>query len=170
MKTVLATGGQGFIGSAVCQEFLNHNYRVISLDNYSKYGFIQRPHDNHPNFKLIQQDAKLLSTYKSAKFLYDFAELNCENINYIVHCAASIGGIKFFHEKSYDLLAENMRLDSAVFDYAINEYKKHYLKRIIALASSMIMDMTNIHPTSEKYIPEIPPPPSSYGFSKLGTM
>jgi nucleoside-diphosphate-sugar epimerase len=167
MKKVLVSGGAGFIGSAVCQELLDNNYFVISIDDYSKYGYIKRAHDEHKNFKLFVLDVKLLKQEQIA----NSELLNCLlETEYIIHCAASIGGIKFFHDKAYDLLAENMRLDACIFDQALQLFQKHKLKRIIALASSMIMDMTNTHPTPESHIPEIPPPPSSYGFSKLGTM
>jgi len=166
--TVLVTGGQGFIGSAVCQEFLDNDYHVISIDNYSKYGYIERPHDNHPNFQLIKEDAKKLNEWCTCDNVEVFSGLH--KVDYIVHCAASIGGISFFHANAFDLLAENMRLDASVFDCAIDLFQNHQLKRIVALASSMIMDMTDTFPTSESDIPNIPPPPSSYGFSKLGTM
>jgi UDP-glucose 4-epimerase len=33
-KTVLVTGGAGFIGTHLCQKLLKEGYRVISLDNY----------------------------------------------------------------------------------------------------------------------------------------
>jgi len=56
MKKILITGSQGFIGSYLCAEFLNQGYRVIGVDNFSKYGPITRPHDNHPNFELIEMD------------------------------------------------------------------------------------------------------------------
>ncbi len=48
---VLVTGSQGFIGSYICDELLKHNYEVIGVDNYQKYGELVRPHDSHPNFK-----------------------------------------------------------------------------------------------------------------------
>lgn len=34
MKTVLVTGGAGFIGSHLCERLVKEGYRVISLDNY----------------------------------------------------------------------------------------------------------------------------------------
>ncbi|MCA9324830.1 NAD-dependent epimerase/dehydratase family protein [Candidatus Saccharibacteria bacterium] len=33
-KTVLVTGGAGFVGSHLCEQLVNEGYRVISLDNY----------------------------------------------------------------------------------------------------------------------------------------
>ncbi|HQP92090.1 MAG TPA: GDP-mannose 4,6-dehydratase, partial [Candidatus Omnitrophota bacterium] len=34
MKTVLITGGAGFIGSHLCDLYLKNRYRVICLDNF----------------------------------------------------------------------------------------------------------------------------------------
>ena len=34
-KTILVTGGAGFIGSRLCEHLLNNGYSVLSLDNYS---------------------------------------------------------------------------------------------------------------------------------------
>jgi len=34
VKTVVVTGGAGFIGSHLCERLVKHGYRVISLDNY----------------------------------------------------------------------------------------------------------------------------------------
>ena len=34
-KTILVTGGAGFIGSHLCETLLAHNHRVISLDNFT---------------------------------------------------------------------------------------------------------------------------------------
>lgn len=56
MKKILVTGSQGFIGSYVCQELLKNGNEVVGVDNYSKYGTVKRPQDNHPNFKLYVDD------------------------------------------------------------------------------------------------------------------
>jgi UDP-glucuronate 4-epimerase len=36
-KTVLITGGAGFIGSHTCESLLNREYNVISVDNFNDY-------------------------------------------------------------------------------------------------------------------------------------
>ena len=159
MKKILITGSQGFIGSYLCAEFLDRGYKVVGIDNFSKYGPISRPHDNHPNFELIEMDVidldpnNILSTLK--------------NVDYIIAGAAMIGGITYFHKYAYDLLATNERILASTFDLAIKLNKEHSLKRIIVLSSSMVFESTNVYPTPESEIKTCAPPLSTYGFQKL---
>lgn len=37
MKTILVTGGCGFIGSHLCERLLNEGYNVVSIDNFNDY-------------------------------------------------------------------------------------------------------------------------------------
>jgi UDP-glucose 4-epimerase len=159
-KKILLTGSQGFIGSYLCLELLNNGYEVVGIDNFSKYGPITRPHDNHPNFKLVNMDVRDLDRLKELpKELLD--------IDYIIAGAAMIGGISYFHKYAYDLLATNERILASTFDLAIRLFKENALKRIIVLSSSMVFENTKIFPTPEIEIKECPPPLSTYGFQKL---
>ena len=56
MQTVIVTGSQGFIGGYIVSELLRQNYQVIGIDNFSKYGRVEKAHDDHPNFTLIEED------------------------------------------------------------------------------------------------------------------
>ena len=159
MKKILITGSQGFIGSYLCAEFLSKGYSVIGIDNFSKYGPITRPHDNHLNFKLIEMDVIDLPNDKILPEL--------EEVEYIISGAAMIGGITYFHKYAYDLLATNERIMASTFDLAIKLHEKGILKRIVAISSSMVFENTTIYPTPETNIKTCPPPLSTYGFQKL---
>jgi UDP-glucuronate decarboxylase len=58
-RTVLITGGAGFIGSHLCDSLLQRGNRVICLDNLFT-GTVEniRPLLNHPNFRFIEQDVR----------------------------------------------------------------------------------------------------------------
>lgn len=155
---ILITGSQGFIGSYVCQELLNHNYEVVGVDNYSKYGYLKRPQDNHPNFTFYWCDVK------TDEYINVVKE---EQPDMIIAGASMIGGISYFHKYAYDLLAENERIIANTFDSAIWGHNYGYLKRIIVMSSSMVFEETNIFPTPESEVRKCPPPMSTYGFQKL---
>ena len=103
---VLVTGSAGFIAGYLVQELLGAGHRVVGLDNFSKYGQVEKSYQNDPNYKFVQGDAKDVS------LLSDLAA-ECEHF---VACAAKIGGISYFHEYAYDLIAENERIIAASFD------------------------------------------------------
>ena len=159
MTKVLITGSQGFIGSYLCAEFLEKGYEVIGVDNFSKYGPITRPHDNHPNFHLIEMDAIDFDRWNIPEIMQD--------VEYIVAGAAMIGGITYFHKYAYDLLATNERILASTFDLAIALNSEYCLKRIIVLSSSMVFENTTVYPTPESEIKTCAPPLSTYGFQKL---
>jgi len=157
---VLVTGSQGFIGTYLCLELLKRGHSVVGIDNYSKYGKVKRPHDNDPNFTLLEMDVLDINREMWPQF---------KDIEYIISVAALIGGITYFHKYSYDLLATNERINASIFDMSIWLYQNHKLKKIVALSSSMVYENTNIYPTPEDEVYKCPPPISTYGLSKLAT-
>ncbi len=192
MKTVIVTGSQGFLGTYICKELLDRGYRVVGYDNYSKYGKVARPHDNHPNFKLVECDL--------SKVVPDFAAHNPDSI---ILGAAMIGGISYFHKYAFDLIQTNERILANCYD-AILKCRKDtqfeqvfgegyedfcgpFPKRVVTISSSMVfegadawdrtlresllLDDDQAHnmtwPTPEHALNVFPPPLSTYGFQKL---
>jgi len=154
---ILVTGSAGFIGGYVVEELLQRGWEVVGLDNFSKYGRVAKSYDQHPAYHFHEGDAKDVPLLK--ELLKD-----CD------HClagAAMIGGISYFHEFAYDLLAENERITAATFDAAVHAFRSHKLKKITILSSSMVFESTDIFPTPEGAELQSPPPKSTYGFQKL---
>ena len=87
----------------------------------------------------------------------------------VVASAAKIGGISYFHEYAYDLLAENERILASTFDAAIKSFKEKKLKKINVLSSSMVFENSDEYPTPEGSELKSPPPSSTYGFQKLSS-
>jgi nucleoside-diphosphate-sugar epimerase len=158
MRT-LVTGAAGFICGYLIQELLDNGHEVVGLDNFSKYGRVQKSYDSHPHYQFAEGDAKDVSLLK--ELLVD-----CDHF---VAAAAMIGGISYFHEFAYDLMAENERITAAAFDAAIHAHKCNKLGKITVLSSSMVYESTAEYPTPEGAEQRCPPPKSTYGFQKLAT-
>jgi len=154
---VLVTGAAGFITGYLIEELLAHGASVIGLDNFSKYGPVEKSYQHHPRYTFVEGDAK------DATLLRELLE-PCDHF---VAAAARIGGISYFHEYAYDLLAENERITATSFDAALDVFKKGRLAKITVLSSSMVFENATVFPTPEGHLLECPPPSSTYGFQKL---
>lgn len=142
MKTVLITGGAGFIGSYLCQQFLEQNYRVICVDNFitgQKKNIIT--FINKPNFQLIEEDICRPSFYqKIAPF----------KLSYILHFA-SPAGPNPHSSKSY--------LKFPVETYLVNSYATHLLLELakknnadfVFASTSEVYGNPLKHPQKENY-------------------
>ncbi len=77
--TILITGGAGFIGSNLCEYFLQRGHRVICLDNFST-GFRHNIEHLfvHRDFSLIEGDIRDYATCLKA----------LDGVEYVLHQAA----------------------------------------------------------------------------------
>ena len=156
---VLVTGAAGFINGYLVPELLEAGHDVIGLDDFSKYGHLTKSYDDHPRYRFVEGDAKDVELMKELA-------ADCDQV---VAAAAMIGGISYFHEFAYDLLAENERILAATFDAAIAARKTGHLERITVISSSMVYESATVFPTPEGAEKTSPPPISTYGFQKLAS-
>ena len=156
-QKILVTGSAGFIGGYVVEELLKNGWTVLGIDNYSKYGRITKSYDRHPRYVFIEGDAKNTSLMKEL----------ASDCDHILAGAAMIGGISYFHEFAFDLIAENERIIASTFEAAIDAFKKGHLKKITVISSSMVFESVDVYPTCEGAELTSPPPKSTYGFQKL---
>lgn len=156
---VLVTGAAGFICGYLIEELLAGGHEVVGIDNFSKYGPVSRAYDNNPGYRFVEGDAKDVT-------LLTALAADCDQV---VAAAAMIGGISYFHEFAYDLMAENERILAATFDAAIAARSAGGLERIVVLSSSMVYESTDVYPTPEGAQLTSPPPRSTYGFQKLAS-
>jgi UDP-glucose 4-epimerase len=156
---ILVTGAAGFICGYLVPELLEAGHDVVGIDDFSKYGPIVKSYDDHPRYRFVQGDAK------DAALLRELAA-DCDQV---VAAAAMIGGISYFHQFAYDLLAENERILAATFDAAIAARRDGHLDRIVVMSSSMVYESASVFPTPEGAELTSPPPVSTYGFQKLAS-
>ncbi len=156
---ILVTGSAGFIGGYLVAELLRHGHDVVGVDNFSKYGEVKKSYDNDTRYQLVRGDGKDVALLKQL----------LRDCDHFVAGAAMIGGISYFHEFAYDLLAENERIIAAAFDAAIHAHQNFRLQKITVLSSSMVFESTSEFPTPEGAELRSPPPRSTYGLQKLAT-
>lgn len=90
MKTILITGGAGFIGSHLAETLLAKDYRIIAIDNFDNYYPLKYKEHNiekaqkHKNYKFY-----LLDLQKINKLKQFFKEHS--HIDSLVHLAARAG-------------------------------------------------------------------------------
>src|SRR5215207_6330528 len=155
----LVTGAAGFICGYLVEELLAAGHEVVGLDNFSKYGPLAKSYDDHPCYRFVEGDAKDVGLV---------TEL-AAGVDQVVAAAAMIGGISYFHEFAYDLMAENERILASTFDAAIAAHRDGHLSRIIVVSSSMVYESATVFPTPEGAERTSPPPISTYGFQKLAS-
>lgn len=79
MTQITITGGAGFIGSNLCDHFINKGFKIVCLDNFATGHRHNIEHLlNNPNFTLIEGDIRNLNDCKKA----------VENATYVLHQAA----------------------------------------------------------------------------------
>lgn len=154
---ILVTGSAGFIAGYLVEELLQHGHDVIGIDNFSKYGPVEKSYSAHPRYRFVRGDAKDVALMKEL----------AGDCDHLVAGAAMIGGISYFHEYAYDLLAENERIAAATFDAAIWAFRTRRLARVTVLSSSMVFESATNFPSREGDQLACPPPRSTYGFQKL---
>lgn len=79
MNKILITGGAGFIGSNLCDYFIEKKYQVVCLDNFAT-GHLHNMNGviNNPNFTLIEGDIRNIEDCQKAVY----------GVDYVLHQAA----------------------------------------------------------------------------------
>jgi len=150
-KTVLVTGGAGFIGSHVVDRLLDDGHNVVVFDNMTsgKMEFIAH-HLNDPHFRFINGDMLQLEQIQQA----------CNGVDQVFHLAAN-------PDVRIGVSDTRMHLDQNVLATynLLDAMRKQHVKEIAFTSSSTIYGEAHIIPTQENYGPLIPI--SMYGASKL---
>jgi len=150
MNTILITGGAGFIGSNLCEYFLNKNYNVRVLDNFSTgHRSNIQPFQKKSAFELIEGDIRTIADCNAA----------VEGIDYVLHQAA-LGSVP---RSIKDPITSNAVNISGFLNMLV-AVKNSKVKRFVYAASSSTYGDSKALPKIEEFIGR---PLSPYAITKF---
>ena len=153
MKNFLITGGDGFIGSAICDMLLKHGHKVTSLDNRSR----KKKFVTNKNVKSIKCDITNIDSLMKIK----------GNFDSIIHLAF-INGTKFFYEKPDEVIRVGLMGTYNIIKFA----EKNKISNFYLSSSSEVYQTPHKIPTDENEMMKVPDaynPRFSYGGTKIIT-
>jgi len=133
MKTVLITGGAGFLGSHLCDRFIKEGFRVIAMDNLITGSLENIEH----LFKLEQFE---FYNHDVSKFVHIPGELD-----YIVHFASPASPIDYLK-----IPIQTLKVGSLGTHNCLGLARAKGARIIVASTSEIYGDPT-VHPQKEEY-------------------
>lgn len=132
-KTILITGAAGFLGSHLCDRFIEEGFHVLGMDN-----FITGDKDNlqhiysHPNFEFIEHDVT------------KYIKIN-QPVDYILHFASPASPIDYLK-----IPIQTLKVGSLGTHNLLGLAKAKNARILIASTSEVYGDPL-VHPQSENY-------------------
>ncbi len=132
-KSVLITGGAGFLGSHLCDKFIKEGYKVICMDNLitGKTENIEH-HFGNPDFQFIQYD---VTNYIHVP----------GNLDYILHFASPASPVDYLK-----LPIQTLKVGS-LGTHKVLGLAKAKKARVLVASTSEVYGDPLIHPQNEEY-------------------
>lgn len=132
-KTVLITGGAGFLGSHLCDKFLSEGYKVICMDNLitGKTENIEH-HFGNPDFQFIYYD---VTNYIHVP----------GNLDYILHFASPASPVDYLK-----LPIQTLKVGS-LGTHKVLGLAKAKKARVLVASTSEVYGDPLVHPQNEEY-------------------
>tara|TARA_R110002074_G_scaffold239457_2_gene411228 strand:+ start:203 stop:1198 length:996 start_codon:yes stop_codon:yes gene_type:complete len=155
-KKVLVTGGAGFIGSNLADDLLRCGAKIRLVDNLERGKFEFIKHIAH------EIDFKILD-------LRDYN--NCiqavRDVDIVIHLASKVGGIGFYQRYPFEVMADNIKIDTNMIQAALR----------CGVTRFFYASSAHVYPLDLQMSPECPliaedqaypaDPELSYGWAKL---
>lgn len=133
MKRVLITGAAGFLGSHLCDKFIDEGFQVIGMDNFITGDLKNINHLlNHTHFQLIEHDVT------------EFVKIEGE-LHYILHFASPASPIDYLKIPIQTLKVGSLGTHNLL---GLAKAKK---ARILIASTSEVYGDPLVHPQSEDY-------------------
>ncbi len=159
MKTILITGGAGFIGSHLCHLYLSKGYRVICLDNLISGSYANiKDLESNSNFKFINQD---ITRRLSRSQITDY------RLHTIFHFASPASPDPKSPISYMSHPIETLMVNSLGTKHMLDLAHQHNTQIILASTSEVYGD-PQVHPQPETYYGNVSPngPRSCYDEAK----
>lgn len=138
MKTILVTGGAGFLGSHLCDSLLSQGHHVICLDSFLTGGRDNLLHlKSERNFSLIEQDV--------------ISPLSLEHIDEIYNLACPASPIHYQHDPIHTMKT------SVIGAINMLELAHKTGAKIFQASTSEVYGDPLIHPQTESYLGNVNP-------------
>ncbi|WP_223032311.1 UDP-glucuronic acid decarboxylase family protein [Hanstruepera marina] len=133
MKKVLITGAAGFLGSHLCDRFLNEGFQVIGMDNFITGDSKNISHlFSNPNFEFFEHDVT------------EFVKVD-GNLDYILHFASPASPIDYLK-----IPIQTLKVGSLGTHNLLGLAKSKKARILIASTSEVYGDPL-VHPQAEDY-------------------
>lgn len=142
---VLITGGYGFIGSHVAEEFFSEGHRIFIIDNLSS-GNVENIRFKHASFIMDIEDTRCSEVFRSNRF------------DAVIHLAAQINVASSFDDPYGDTRSNILGLVNMLQLSA-----QYGVKKFVFASSAAIYGNNSDIPLKEEAMPD---PLSPYGMSK----
>ena len=132
----LVTGAAGFLGSHLCDELLEKNYKVVGIDNFFRGKKENLP--THPNFKfyevdLVNDDANNIVSNEKPDVLFHYAAIN---------------GTEYFYDIPTKVFNDNIEITKNI----LNAIKNSTIKKVIYTSTSEVYGDNPPLPTAESHM------------------
>jgi GDP-L-fucose synthase len=151
-RSVLITGGTGFLGSYVVEQLLKKSANVtVLVRNRKNLGHIEHIKDS---VRFFEGDCTDLHSSITA----------CRNQSVVMNLAAKVGGIEYNRTHQASMLYTNLRIAQTMIEAA----RKAEVERFLVVSSACIYPKDAIVPTpeSEGFRGEPEPTNGGYGWAK----
>ena len=133
MKKVLITGAAGFLGSHLCDRFINEGFFVIGMDNFITGDYKNIAHlASNPNFEFIEHDVTEFISIK-------------DDLDYILHFASPASPIDYLKIPIQTLKVGSLGTHNLL---GLAKAKK---ARILIASTSEVYGDPLVHPQTEDY-------------------
>jgi nucleoside-diphosphate-sugar epimerase len=146
---ILITGSEGSLAQIVIPYLLKDGHEIIGVDNFARYGLIERER----KYEFITGDLGDTAVIRSIFSRYRF--------DAVFHFAALIYGVVGFHKRPADIIADNN-----LTTINLLKFGHENIKRFIYLSSSMVYECSMKWPHKEEDTENITVMSTSYGLSK----